>query len=915
MSSANLTEPRVMKREESGESDKFSSPLSAHSPLSALSPSPSSFPSGRNLSASPSNSSRSLCSSTPSPFAGHQRLAAAPPSPRSHQHSLSSSSSGAAASPPLSSLPGSDEADSGISGFIRKTFNMVSDPGTADIVAWDEAGDSFIVKKEFEFASLVLPRYFRHKNFSSFVRQLNFYGFHKRSHQSKFTKFVHPCFKRGQLHSLHLIKRKSAEANVNFKDNIAQLTAQVTDLKRQYDDLYRIQQQILYIFARYMKAYPLPAQMDAAVKFAAGQPQQLIADERGGKRQRLLDDGAVGSAYSALPSASVGGLAPINTSTLAALLSSPSPLMTSLPTAAATSSQLSARDRELAELTALQSVLSQIPAGQALLNSHMEPMGAPMPFAIPTQPQPAAFAPAPLGAQTNSAVLNATLAAAMSGSAGSLSTINPLILSALGALGGGNGAGLGSGALPVHQSPAGTSAGYGETGAVLPVSAPLSSLPPLSSLSSMSAPPLSAQDLLQLLQHAHPNNRASRLSGIRHEQRMLEDEDDDLDDDDDFDADNDGQQAFQQLQADSQPSPDWMTAAALASSTLPLVSSSPDSASARYVTLTSPPHFHSQASMPDSKLSSLYHSQPSPLTGMVGMDGYSLPALSAPSVLPMQHHGSSSKSVPLSSLPSLKTQEIGSLFSNSAEPFFSLHNQLAAGSASQNASSSVSMSTSTVSAATPLHLKPSSSMPLDASTLQSLSSPAMQSTLQSTLAQLRSSLAANSSSQGRGGAGDGSYDFQTGLALVSQLQAIANVSKQLQSLHNPSLTAAHFPATPNSHSFPAHHLNAHTQQQQQPQQHLQQQRGASRTAGYAQLASRPSQSPPLLYDEYGKQLPSMPSHFPQQQGLMPPAPFTAAAYGGSAGQFMSSPQLFGSETLSSDGYGGYTAGLVSGHSM
>jgi len=47
-------------------------------------------------------------------------------------------------------------------------------------VCWNERGDGFVVKNEFVFASQIMRTYFRHQNFSSFVRQLNFYGFHKR---------------------------------------------------------------------------------------------------------------------------------------------------------------------------------------------------------------------------------------------------------------------------------------------------------------------------------------------------------------------------------------------------------------------------------------------------------------------------------------------------------------------------------------------------------------------------------------------------------------------------------------------------------------------------------------------------------------------------------------------------------------
>ena len=54
---------------------------------------------------------------------------------------------------------------------------MVSDPSTDNIVRWTDDGSAFLVLDEFAFARQLLPLYFRHKNFSSFIRQLNFYNF------------------------------------------------------------------------------------------------------------------------------------------------------------------------------------------------------------------------------------------------------------------------------------------------------------------------------------------------------------------------------------------------------------------------------------------------------------------------------------------------------------------------------------------------------------------------------------------------------------------------------------------------------------------------------------------------------------------------------------------------------------------
>lgn len=59
--------------------------------------------------------------------------------------------------------------------FLTKTYQLVDDPLTNHIVSWGEDDTTFVVWRPPEFARDLLPNYFKHNNFSSFVRQLNTY--------------------------------------------------------------------------------------------------------------------------------------------------------------------------------------------------------------------------------------------------------------------------------------------------------------------------------------------------------------------------------------------------------------------------------------------------------------------------------------------------------------------------------------------------------------------------------------------------------------------------------------------------------------------------------------------------------------------------------------------------------------------
>lgn len=128
--------------------------------------------------------------------------------------------------------------------FVHKVWAMLEDPTLRDYIAWSEDGKSFLVYNPSDFARDVLPRFFKHSNFSSFLRQCNFYNWSKvndaLSNTNSFTysdgsqghawEFRNPSFQRGRPDLLAKIKRKTAKTNSAPSPALSRRQESVTSL-------------------------------------------------------------------------------------------------------------------------------------------------------------------------------------------------------------------------------------------------------------------------------------------------------------------------------------------------------------------------------------------------------------------------------------------------------------------------------------------------------------------------------------------------------------------------------------------------------------------------------------------------------------------------------------------------------------
>ncbi|CAL4961568.1 unnamed protein product [Urochloa decumbens] len=170
-----------------------------------------------------------------------------------------------------------EEAAVAIAPFVAKTFHMVSDPSTDAVVRWGGASNTFLVLDPAAFSDFLLPSYFKHRNFASFVRQLNTYGFRKVDTDR--WEFAHESFLRGQAHLLPLIVRKKKRASGGGREACEEgedVRGTIRDVRRLREEQRGMEEALRDMDRRLRAAESRPGQMMAFLAKLADDPGVVL---------------------------------------------------------------------------------------------------------------------------------------------------------------------------------------------------------------------------------------------------------------------------------------------------------------------------------------------------------------------------------------------------------------------------------------------------------------------------------------------------------------------------------------------------------------------------------------------------------------------------------------------------------------
>ena len=106
--------------------------------------------------------------------------------------------------------------------FLMQLYQILEDKNNEKIIHWGNDGKYFIIENLYDFTEKILPKYYNHNNYASFVRQLNKYNFHKLKITPIENAFQNSLFIKGQKNIIsNILKKKKNKNDMNIvNDNI-----------------------------------------------------------------------------------------------------------------------------------------------------------------------------------------------------------------------------------------------------------------------------------------------------------------------------------------------------------------------------------------------------------------------------------------------------------------------------------------------------------------------------------------------------------------------------------------------------------------------------------------------------------------------------------------------------------------------
>ena len=133
-------------------------------------------------------------------------------------------------------------SDSKTDKFLLKLYEILNNKDYSKIIHWNKNGSYIVITNIHALSTKILPIYYNHQNYSSFVRQLNMYNFHKiRTNPNNSEQyFIHEEFNKSktpnEIKSLKRKKKNDGRKNLKclfFQDEDSKIKFTVLDSKKE----------------------------------------------------------------------------------------------------------------------------------------------------------------------------------------------------------------------------------------------------------------------------------------------------------------------------------------------------------------------------------------------------------------------------------------------------------------------------------------------------------------------------------------------------------------------------------------------------------------------------------------------------------------------------------------------------------